>query len=115
MMPAPGDVVIVTFPGSAATKRRPAVVLSTREYHQQHPDVILGILTSQIAKATTLSDYILQDYESAGLHQPTAFRTYILTFEQRTIFPIGHLSSRDWGNVQICLAKALSFSGECPE
>jgi mRNA interferase MazF len=111
-MPDPGDVVIVTFPGAEATKRRPAVVLSTRDYHQQHPDVILGILTSQISKATTLSDYVLLDYQIAGLHQPTAFRSYILTFEQRLLSPIGHLSPWDWRNVQICLAKALSITGE---
>ena len=111
-MPAPGDVVIVTFPGSVATKRRPALVLSTQEYHQQHPDVILGILTSHISKATTSTDYILKDSQIAGLHQPTAFRAYILTFDQRSISPIGHLSSRDWENVQKCLSKALSFSGE---
>lgn len=108
-MPEPGDVVIATFPGSVITKRRPAVVLSTREYHQQHPDVILGILTSQISKATTSTDYILEDYQIAGLHQPTAFRAYILTFEQRSISPIGHLSAPDWENVQNCLSNAFSF------
>lgn len=109
-MPSPGDVVIVTFPGSVETKRRPAVVLSTQEYHHQHPDVILGILTSQISKATTFTDYILQDYKFAGLHKPTAFRSFILTFEQHSIFTIGKISSRDWENIQICLTKAISFS-----
>lgn len=111
-MAEPGDVVIVTFPGAVATKRRPAVILSTQEYHQQHPDVILGILTSQILKAETTSDYILQDYKAAGLHQPTAFRAYIITFQKSAITTVGHLSPQDWKNVQACLSRALSFPGK---
>jgi mRNA interferase MazF len=60
-MASPGDVVIVEFPGARLTKRRPAVVLSTSAYHATRPDVILGLLTSQVESATSATDYILQD------------------------------------------------------
>lgn len=57
----PGDVVTVEFPGVTGVKRRPAIVVSTNMYHRSRPDVILALLTSQVADATAPTDYILQD------------------------------------------------------
>jgi len=42
----PGDIVTVDFPGVTGVKRRPAVVLSSTEYHSIRPDVIIGLITS---------------------------------------------------------------------
>ena len=39
----PGDVVTVEFPGIGGVKRRPAVVVSTDQYHRTRPDIILGL------------------------------------------------------------------------
>ncbi len=55
----PGDIVTVDFPGVTGVKRRPAVVVSTADYQRHRPDVILGIITSQVADATTPLDYVL--------------------------------------------------------
>lgn len=44
----PGAVVTVDFPGATGVKRRPAVVVSSDAYHQQRPDVILGVVTSVV-------------------------------------------------------------------
>lgn len=43
-----GDVVLVPFPftDQSATKRRPAVVVSTRRYHERRPDLIIMAITS---------------------------------------------------------------------
>jgi mRNA interferase MazF len=50
MMLARGDVVLVPFPFTDLTqqKARPAVVLSSREFNQQSPDVILVAVSSQV-------------------------------------------------------------------
>ena len=45
----PGDVVVLNFPGVTGTKRRPSVVVSSSVYHASRPDVIVGLITSQIA------------------------------------------------------------------
>ncbi len=37
-MPDAGDVVWPVFPGAVATKRRPAIVLSSDEYHLSTAD-----------------------------------------------------------------------------
>ncbi len=47
-----GDVVLVPFPFTdhSASKKRPAVVVSSDAYHQHRPDVIVIALTSQILR-----------------------------------------------------------------
>jgi mRNA-degrading endonuclease toxin of MazEF toxin-antitoxin module len=34
------------FPRAQATKTRPAVVLSTEDYHRHRPDVVVGLITT---------------------------------------------------------------------
>lgn len=108
--PTPGDVVTVDFPGVRGLKRRPAVVVSTDLYHSHRPDVIIGILTSQIAGATAPTDYILRDWAAAGLRQPSAFRAFLATIPQASVRVIGHLADRDWQEVQARLKLALAAS-----
>ena len=95
-MADPGDVVTVDFVGATGTKRRPAVVVSSALYHQHRPDLVLGVLTSQVSRATTPLDYLLQDWASAGLRQPSAFRAYFGMATPAAVRVIGHLSARDW-------------------
>ncbi|MCP4691529.1 MAG: type II toxin-antitoxin system PemK/MazF family toxin [Desulfobacterales bacterium] len=40
-------MVVIDFPGVTGVKRRPAVVVSSHAYHASHPDVIVGLITSQ--------------------------------------------------------------------
>lgn len=49
--------MIAAFPGAHLTKTRPAVVLSTPEYHREHPDVILGLITTKRADILCSTDY----------------------------------------------------------
>jgi mRNA interferase MazF len=44
-----GDVVLVPFPftDQTATKKRPAVVVSSEDYQTHRPDLILMAITSQ--------------------------------------------------------------------
>ena len=48
-----GDIVLVPFPftDQSATKRRPAVVVSTERYNQERPDLIIMAVTSQARPA----------------------------------------------------------------
>ncbi len=108
-MPKPGDVVSVDFPGTQGIKRRPTIVVSTETYHSTRPDIIVGILTSQVDKATSPTDYILQDWKSAGLHNPSAFRVFLATIPSANTNEIGHLSERDWRQVQTRLLLAIAI------
>jgi len=106
----PGDVVTVDFPGARGIKRRPAVVVSTDTYHKTRPDVILSLLTSQVAVATGPTDYVLQDWQTAGLRRPSAFRAFLATLPTASLTTIGHLSEQDWRKVQGCLQVALAVT-----
>jgi mRNA interferase MazF len=72
-MPTPGDVVLVPVVGVDGVKPRPAVVGSSALYHTRRPDVVVALLTSQVAKAIAPTDDVLQDWPVANLRRPTAF------------------------------------------
>ncbi len=104
----PGDVVVAPFGGAEGIKMRPAVVVTTDLYHTTRPDVLLGIITSQVAKATQPTDYVLQDWQAASLRFPSAFRAYFTMVHSRVPRPIGRLSDRDWAEVQARLRLAIA-------
>jgi mRNA interferase MazF len=109
-MPKPGDVALVDFAGATGVKRRPTVVVSTDTYHVHRPDIVVCLITSQLAAATTPSDYVLQDWRVAGLLVPSAFRVYIGMALATEAHVIGHLSDRDWQQVQTRLRIALEVA-----
>jgi mRNA interferase MazF len=104
-----GDVVVADFPGVTGIKRRPAIVVSTDLYHSHRPDVIICLLTSQVAAATAPTDYVLQDWTAAGLHRPSAARSFLATLPAVGIVATGQLSDRDWQEVQARLKLALAI------
>lgn len=86
-----GDVVTVDFPGVTGIKRRPAVVLSSAIYHANRPDVIVGLITSQTS-SLGVTDYVLQDWQTAGLRVASVFRCFIITLPPAAnLVCIGHL------------------------
>ena len=95
-----GTVVTSNFPGVVSSKRRPSVVVSSETYYQEHSDLILALITTNISKATSSTDYILQDWSSANLNRPSAVRMFLFTLPEREITKIGELSERDWAEVQ---------------
>ncbi len=105
-----GDVVTADFPGVTGVKRRPAVVVSSETYHRHRPDVILSLLTTQLAHATGPTDYVLQDWSQAGIRRPSACRAFLATIPAATVAPIGRLSDRDWLEVQARLRAAIAVN-----
>ncbi|HET6386463.1 MAG TPA: hypothetical protein VFJ58_23975 [Armatimonadota bacterium] len=72
-------------------------------------DIVLGVLTTQLDSATTPLDYVLQDWAAAGLRQPSAFRAYFSMAEPSDVTIIGHLTDRDWAEIQERLKLALAM------
>jgi mRNA interferase MazF len=104
----PGDVVTVDFPGVTGVKRRPAIVLSSATYHTTRPDVIVGLITSQ-TPTLGATDYVLQDWATAGLRVASVFRSFIVTLPpSANLVVIGHLSERDWKSVRGCVKVAIA-------
>jgi hypothetical protein len=95
-----GDVVIAAFPGAQVTKTRPALVLSTSEYHRHRPDVILGLITTKPPEPLCPTDCQIRSWRAAGLHAPSCFRLYLVTLPQRDVRIIGRLAEDDWREVR---------------
>ena len=106
----PGDVVTALFHGARQNKPRPSVVVSTAAYNAARPDVILALLTTRIPKVMEPTDYMLQDWAAAGLHSPSVFRVYLAMEEKTKVMPVGHLSDRDWQEVQDRLRRGLAVT-----
>lgn len=98
-----GDVVIAAFPGAQMTKTRPAVVLSSADYHEHGADVIVGLITTKSADPLRPTDCDIKNWKAAGLHAPSRFRLYLATLMQRDVRVVGRLSVNDWKEIQRCL------------
>jgi mRNA interferase MazF len=107
--PDPGAIVVVDFPAVTGIKRRPSVIVSSALYHRARPDVILGVITSQIDSATAATDYLLQDWKGAGLRRISAFRAFLVTLPRSAITArLGQLSETDWQAVRERVKVALA-------
>jgi hypothetical protein len=92
--------MIAAFPGAQATKTRPALVLSTSDYHRHRPDVILGLITSKSPGPLCPTDCRIGNWRAAGLHASSRFRLYVVTLPQRDVRLIGRLAEDDWREVR---------------
>lgn len=93
-----GDVISVRFPFSDASGRklRPAVVLSTAGYHDDWDEILVAGLTSRTPRAQRPTDYLLQDWQAAGLPQPSWARSHLATVHRNLVIAkLGQLTARD--------------------
>ncbi len=106
-----GDLLSVDFSGFSGVtgiKRRPAVILSSSTYHSIRPDIIVGLITSQI-KGLGITDYALQDWATSALRVASVFWSFIVTLPISTnIMRIGQLSERDREAVRRCIKLAFA-------
>ena len=81
------DVVLVRFPftNQAASKQRPAVVISNAEYNHSRPDVVLMAITSQLGSRLSIGDVSVADWQAAGLLKPSAIKPVFATIHQGLI------------------------------
>jgi mRNA-degrading endonuclease toxin of MazEF toxin-antitoxin module len=93
-------VIVGTLAGAAETKVRPAVVIASDTYLVERPDVVVGILTTKMPTPPASTDYVLADWRPAGLRAQSCFRVYVMTIHRSNATVIGHLSERDWKEIQ---------------
>ena len=108
----PFDVVVVPFPFTdrAATKRRPALVVSSTGFSAAHPQSILAMITS--AAGTWASDIHLRNWRDAGLNVSCRVRMKLFTLDNSLIVRrVGSLSQVDSEATKRALARALAVTG----
>ncbi|MCB0157858.1 MAG: type II toxin-antitoxin system PemK/MazF family toxin [Caldilineaceae bacterium] len=108
-----GDVVLLPFPYTNlnATKTRPAVVVSSELYRSARPELLLAYVSSQVDKVMPPLDYVLADWQTAGLLKPSFVRPKVAAIEPALIVHrIGKLSARDRQEVDSRLRKAMDLT-----
>lgn len=106
-----GNVVLVPFPftNQTASKQRPAVVVSSRAYGLERPDLLMMAITSQLhpspaATGKSWGEVWLRHWQGAGLLKPSAVKPVIATLEQGLVIrQLGDLDAED----QVALRAAI--------
>jgi mRNA interferase MazF len=81
-----GDVVLVRFVFSdeSGAKRRPAVIISTNDYHQSRQEMIIAAITSNVDRLLA-GDYRIANWEAAGLLFPSIATAIIRTIKHSMV------------------------------
>ncbi len=93
-----GDVVLVPFPftDQSATKKRPAVVVSSDAYNRARPDIILMAITGHMSDYPRIGEVIVSGWEEAGLLKASTIKPILATIEKTLIVrELGQLGQRD--------------------
>ncbi len=105
-----GDIIVVPFPftDQTATKKRPAVVVSSESYHRARPDLILMAITSQIHPAPTVGEAIVVHWQAAGLLKPSVIKPLLTTIDANLVIrQLGQLHPDDQSSLRQVLAAVL--------
>jgi len=105
-----GDIILVPFPftDQSATKKRPAVVISSKPYNEQRPDLIIMAVTSQIKLASVIGEVIIQNWQAAGLLKPSAIKPVMTTIEKPLVIKtMGQLKENDQKALQESIKEIL--------
>jgi mRNA interferase MazF len=102
-----GDIVLVPFPftDQSATKKRPAVIVSSDTYNRKRPDIIIMAVTSQMQSASYFGDIIVNNWQKAGLLKFSIIKPIFTTVDKKLIIKkLGALDKED----QLSLKGSLS-------
>jgi mRNA interferase MazF len=106
-----GDVVLVPFPftDQSASKKRPAVVVSSATYHADHINLVLIGVSSQISRSLRAGEVALTDWKKAGLIGPSLVKAVLTTIDRRLVIrKLGALSDADCDAVKKALRLILA-------
>jgi mRNA interferase MazF len=110
----PFDVVVVPFPFTdrAATKKRPALVLSSELFNSGIGHSVMAMITTASHSAWPL-DVGITDLGVAGLKSPSIIRMKLFTIDHALVQKhLGRMSSQDQKAVESTLQSLLCFSHE---
>ena len=105
-----GDLVLVPFPftDQSATKRRPAVVVSSAAYHRERPDLVILAVTSQLHPVAAVGEVAIAKWKEAGLLRPSVLKPVLATIERGLVLrTLGRLADEDRAALRKLLAEIL--------
>ena len=106
-----GDIVLleVIFSNGMGTKKRPALIISSDEYHKGRHEIIIAAITSNIQRVL-VADTRIDEWEEAGLKFPSLVTGIIQTVKKNMIVhKLGILTKKDFQKVQKNIGRAINF------
>jgi len=105
------DIVLVNFGFSeeTGTKKRPALIISSDNYHQSRQEIIIMAITSNI-KRVLFGDTKIEQWEEAGLLYPSLVTGIIRTIKDNMIVrKLGTLLPQDFQKVEKNIRKLMGL------
>lgn len=105
-----GDVILVPFPftDQTATKKRPAVVVSSDAYNKTRPDVVLMAVTGHLSSYPRIGEVVVNDWKAAGLLKASTIKPILTTVEKTLVIrTLGQLKARDLSALKDALRMIL--------
>ncbi len=106
-----GDIVLVKFVFASETgsKRRPVLLLSSDEYMDGRQEAIVSAITSNTRRLLP-GDYLMNDWEEAGLILPSVNTGIVRTIKQSMIDrKMGAVSIGDFAGIESNLRQILDL------
>jgi mRNA interferase MazF len=105
-----GDVVLVPFPftDQSGLKKRPAVIVSSADYHAKRRDLVIMAITSQIRPRPVFAEFTMADWKKAGLLAPSAVKPILTTIEKRLVLKtLGQFQQADVRSLRASISAIL--------
>ena len=106
-----GDVILVrfVFADETGAKRRPAVIISTSDYHQGRQEAVMAAITSNVDRLL-VGDHLIAGWQEAGLLFPSIATGIIRTIKQAMIERrLGVMPAADMQAIQNNLRQVLGL------
>jgi mRNA interferase MazF len=98
-----GDAVLINFVFSdeSGIKLRPAIVVSSNDYHRGRKEAIIAAITSQVDRLL-IGDYLISNWKKAGLIFPSVATGIIRTVKQDMVSrKLGTISATDMQAIDV--------------
>ena len=109
---ARGDVVLVPFPYAelTATKARPAVVVSGRQFLSAEGKVVVAAVTSNVKAHVGPTNLPLTEWRGCGLLKPSVVTSWLATLDPKlALMRIGALNGGQLRALDSCLRATLQL------
>jgi mRNA interferase MazF len=94
----PGDVLLVPYPFGerAGGRKRPVLVISSREHNEATGELVVAQITSRVSAQPRPGDYRIEAWRDARLPRPALVRARLATVETSLVLrKLGRLSEAD--------------------
>ena len=109
-----GDVVYVPFmfTDKPVVKNRPALIVSSAEYHASRREIVIAAITSRIRDPLFVGDHVIDDWRECGLATPSVVTCILWTVKSAMIRrKLGEMSADDLNAFHQGFARAFGLSG----